>query len=177
MPQPRLRTIALLFLKIGNLTFGGGDPAMAALQSEFIRREWMSSERYGLIYSLARITPGTNILALSAGAGWDLAGWSGAIFVVLAVSVPTSVLVALLTAGFDSFTSNRLAMAAISGVIAAAVGIMAAGAYLLIKPHLRRRALKTCVIACAAFLLAAQFKMTPIQIFVLAALAGAFWRA
>ena len=177
MSQPSLRSVTSLFLKIGNLTFGGGDPTMAALQSEFVKREWMTSERYGLIYSLARITPGTNVLALCAGSGWDLAKWPGALLAVLAVSVPTSILVALLSAGYDSWISHRLAIAAISGVIAGAIGIMAAGAYILLKPHLRARTIKTATIACLAFLLAARLKMTPIQILALAAAAGAVWHA
>ena len=59
-----------LFLRVGNLTFGGGDPTMSALYAELVtNRRWMSNETYGLIYALARITPGTNMLAFCAAAG------------------------------------------------------------------------------------------------------------
>ena len=53
---------------------------MAALQSELVTRHgWLSREKYGLVYGLARITPGTNILAFCAGTAWELKGWPGAI--------------------------------------------------------------------------------------------------
>src|SRR5579872_3489231 len=59
-----------IFLRVGNLTFGGGDPTMAALQSELVHtRGWLTAEQYALIYGLARITPGTNLLAFSAASG------------------------------------------------------------------------------------------------------------
>jgi len=69
MPPASLKQLAWIFLRVGNLTFGGGDPTMAALQSELVAgRRWLDEEQYGLIYGLARITPGTNLLAFSAAA-------------------------------------------------------------------------------------------------------------
>ena len=69
MPQVSLKRLTWIFLRVGNLTFGGGDPTMAALQSALVHaRRWLDEEEYGLIYGLARITPGTNLLAFSAGA-------------------------------------------------------------------------------------------------------------
>src|SRR5678815_5612358 len=63
-----LRRFALLLLRVANLTFGGGDPTMAALHRELVvKRGWLPPDRYGLIYSLARATPGTNLLAFCAG--------------------------------------------------------------------------------------------------------------
>ena len=77
MPQPSLRRLTSIFFRVGNLTFGGGDPTMAALQSELVAtRRWLDEEQYGLIYGLARITPGTNLLAFCAAAGWLIAGWA-----------------------------------------------------------------------------------------------------
>ena len=70
MPRPTLSELAWVFLRIGNTTFGGGDPTLAALQVEFVdRKKWLSAEDYGLAFSLARITPGTNIIAFCTGAG------------------------------------------------------------------------------------------------------------
>src|SRR6185503_16479445 len=84
-----LRRLVLLFLRVGNLTFGGGDPTMAALQRELVvSREWISAERYALIFGLARATPGTNLLAFTAGVGWQLARWRGALLAVVAGSIP-----------------------------------------------------------------------------------------
>lgn len=69
MIAPWLGPLTALSLRIGNLTFGGGDPAMAALQRELVeRRQWLTQEDFTLIWSLSRVTPGTNVVACFAGA-------------------------------------------------------------------------------------------------------------
>src|ERR1700719_4180292 len=61
MERANWRNVSWLYTRIGSTTFGGGDPTMAALQGELFARKWLDRERYGLIYALARATPGTNI--------------------------------------------------------------------------------------------------------------------
>ena len=36
MPPVSLKRLTWIFVRVGNLTFGGGDPTMAALQSELV---------------------------------------------------------------------------------------------------------------------------------------------
>jgi len=151
---------------------------MAALQSELvISRRWLGLEKYGLIYGLARITPGTNLLAFCAGAGWQTLGWLGAVLAVLAVTVPAGVAVVFLTIGYEQWKSNALAMAAIGGIIAAAIGMMATSAWQLLAPQIRSQTwLRAVVIATLAFVLSLRFSIAPIQVLAIAALAGIFWR-
>src|SRR5579884_1999136 len=59
-----LKRLAILHFRVGNMTFGGGDPTLAALHSELVGvRKWITVDQYGLVFALARITPGTNLLA------------------------------------------------------------------------------------------------------------------
>src|SRR6266851_9129773 len=107
MPPASLKQLSWIFLRVGNLTFGGGDPTMAALQSELVAtRHWLDEEQYGLIYGLARITPGTNLLAFCAAAGWLIVGWAGSVLGVLAVTLPSAIVVVLLTAGYQAWSGN-----------------------------------------------------------------------
>lgn len=173
-----LSRFALLFLRVGNLTFGGGDPTMAVFHRELVvSRKWVAPERYGLIYSLARATPGTNLLAFCAGIGWQLARWKGALVAVLSVSIPCSAAVVWFTYAYTLWRSNTLAMSAIGGMLAAAVGMMSAAAFQLIrsgwKPGNRVRAM---VILAAAFWLSFVLSVPPIQVLGLGALAGLIWR-
>jgi chromate transporter len=173
--------MAVLFLRAGTLTFGGGNPTMAALYNDLVSaRGWITAEQYGLVYALARLTPGTNLLAFGAGVAWQISGWSGAVLAVLAMSVPAAACTVLLTIGYDTWKQNAIAMSAIAGVLAASVGLMASSAWQLIGPHLTarnwRRALRAFVIATVALLLALKFQMPPIQVLLLAALAGFFWQ-
>jgi chromate transporter len=171
--------LTALFLRICNLTFGGGDPTMAALQRELLdRRGWITQEQYGLTYSLARITPGTNMLAFCAGTAWHVAGWWGAVLAVLASTLPSAALVVWLTYEYGVVQRNPLAMGAIDGIIASAVGMMAAGAWQLALPHLKRGMwLRTVVLVTASAALGMFTSRSPIEILALAALVGAFWRA
>jgi chromate transporter len=173
-----LYRLFLIFLRVSNLTFGGGDPTMAALHAELVAaRGWLSGEKYALIFALARITPGTNLLAFCAGAGWALSGWAGAVLSVLAATLPSAVVVLFLAVGYEAWKSNALAMAAIAGSLAAAVGMMATGAWQLLWPHLgSRRWWRTAIVFGASLLLSLKFSLSPIQVLALAAITGLLWR-
>ena len=175
---PRMTAV---FVRVGNLTFGGGDPTMAALYSELVAaRRWLAPETYGLIYALARITPGTNMLAFCAGAAWEMAGWAGALLAVLAAALPSALCVVLLTLGYQAWKQNAVAMAAIAGTLAAAVGLMATSAWQLLAPSLAtrnwRRAVRALAVAGAAVWLPLRFGVTPVAGLGLAAVAGFLWR-
>jgi chromate transporter len=172
-----LRALALLFLRIGNLTFGGGDAITALLQRELVhKRGWLTLDQFGLAQSLARVTPGTGILAFCAAAAWMLLRWAGAICAVLAVSVPSTVLVVLLTWGFTSLSGSAIALAMLTAILAAAVGMMWAAAGLLVRPQLRARAwLRTTVLVAGAFAALWKWSISPLQVLAMAGLVGFFW--
>ncbi len=177
MSGPSTGGFAALFLRIGNLTFGGGDPALAAFQRELVdRRQWLSPELCSLAYSLARVTPGTNILAFCAAAGWQLLRWRGALLGVLAVSVPSAMLAVWLTWAYESWKSLALVNAVVGGTVAAAVGMMAAGALWLVRPFLGRgNRLRALVLVTASAALAGLLAIPPIPILAMAALTGLLW--
>jgi len=181
MVPASLARIAMLFLRAGTLTFGGGNPTMAALYNDLVAaRRWITAEQYGLVYALARLTPGTNLLAFGAGIAWQMEGWRGATVAVLAMSAPAAVCAVWLTIGYDAWKQNAVAMSAIAGVLAASVGLMASSAWQLIGPHLSahnwRGTLRALVIASGALFLALKIQMPPIQVLLLAALTGFFWQ-
>ena len=109
MARPRLTDVTRLFARVGVTVFGGGDPTIAILQREFYRRDWLSPEKFAIAFGLARLTPGTNVLAFCAAAGWYILGLGGALAAVLAITIPASVLVVWLTRAYDLTAHNRLA--------------------------------------------------------------------
>ena len=172
---PPLAPLAQVFLKIGNLTFGGGGPTIAAFQRELVsRREWLTREQFALAYALSRITPGTNLFAFCTCAGALLRGFAGALTALMAASVPSCLLVAILTAGFDSASRFSLAAVAIDGAVAASVGILVASSWSIIAPYVTRaNALRTALLAGASFGLS--LIASPLLVLGLAAVAGWFW--
>jgi chromate transporter len=177
--DPTLGRLAGVFLRIGNTTFGGGDPTMAALQRELIERQhWITPDDYAVAYSLARITPGTNILAFCAAVGARILGLRGAIAAVAAVTLPSAALAMLLTQGYESWRTNAMAMAAFAGTAAAVAGMMWASVWLLVRPHLSRslKCVRVVLFFGGAFLAAWKFGVTPVPIIAVAALAGFLWK-
>jgi chromate transporter len=177
--KPTLAQLTGTYGRIAAFTFGGGDPTMAALQTELVRnRGWLRPETYSLAYGLARVTPGTNMLAFTAGSAWALAGWTGAIAAVLATAGPSAVLVVMLSLGYDAIRMHPRAMAAVAGTLAAAVGLMVASAWQLVSGHMRSRdwrmALRALVFAGGALALT-QIGVTPVQVIAMAAVGGLLW--
>jgi chromate transporter len=178
MHSANWQSLGWLYTRIGSTTFGGGDPTMAALQSEIFARKWVDREQYGLVYALARATPGTNILAFCAGTGWLALGALGSILGVVGASFASAIIVTFLTAGYVVWRENPWAMSAINGMLAAATGLMGVAAWSLLQPQFRPgKWVRALVIFSAALLLTLQFGLTPIQVLGLAALSGALWPA
>ena len=184
MPRPTLAQLTGVFFKVGNTTFGGGPPTMAALQRVFVGRfHWITNEEYGLAYALARLTPGTNVMAFCAATGWQILGWAGAFAGALALTLPSAVIAVIITVGYETWRTNALALAAINGTIAGVAGMMLATVYSLVRPHTAgfrgrgfQRTLRAIVIAGGAFLLLWKFHFNPLQIIAMVAVVGLLWQ-
>src|SRR6185369_17129588 len=114
--SPSLKKLTEIFFRIGNTTFGGGYVTIGMLGRELVEtRRWISSEKFDLAFALARVTPGTNIIAFCAAIGALICGLAGAVAAVIALTAPSAVLAVLIVQGFESWQGNRVAMAAIAG--------------------------------------------------------------
>jgi chromate transporter len=176
MARPRLSAVSSLFFRVGVTVFGGGDPTIAILQREFYRRDWLTPEKFAIAFGLARLTPGTNVLAFCAATGWYILGIGGALAAVLANTIPAAVLVVWLTRAYDLTAHNRLAQSIANALLAAAVGTMIGAALWLVRSQCKPgRWLKPIAISTGAFLLAFIVKLSPLQVIGIAVVAGFFW--
>lgn len=174
----RLRQIAAIYFRVGNTTFGGGDPTIMGLRKELVEnRAGLTADQFALSYSLSRATPGTNILAFCAASGWQLRGWPGALIGVTTVAVPSALLAVLVAGAYQAWMANPYGRGAIYGTLAAAVGLMFAGAWFLMRPHVKRGLLaRTAIFVIGAFALTWWAGFSPLQVIGVAAVAGALWR-
>ena len=176
MPRPRLMETARLFFRVGATAFGGGDPTIAILQREFYRRDWLSPDQFSIAFGLARLTPGTNVVAFCAAAGWYLMGVLGAIIAVLGLTIPSSVLVIWLTRAWELGVDYPVARAVIGAMVAAAVGTMIGAAVMLVRQQCSKRTwISPILIAAGAFVLFRVFGLSPLQVIAIAAVTGFFW--
>jgi chromate transporter len=176
---PTLGRLGRVFFRIGNTTFGGGSPMIAAVQRDLIERQgWITQDDYGLAYAMARITPGTTVLAFCAAIAARVLGVPAAIVAVLVVTFPSAVLAVLLTQGYETWRTNPTVMAAVAGTVAAVAGMMWASVWLILRPHFGGgwRALRIAIFAGGAFLAAWKFGVTPVPVIGISALIGFFWK-
>ena len=156
------------FARAGNLTLGGGQPMIAELERRVITtRRWLPPEDFGLLYSIARITPGTNILAFIAATAARIQGpWGGALAVV-AASLPAALVIWLMTVFFDAWSNNPWVATAMAGAMAAVVALIASSAWQLLKPFRKNP------LALILFLAGLANVASPVTILLTAALLGA----
>jgi chromate transporter len=170
-----LPEIANAFSRYGNFTLGGGSATVAVLHREILdKRRWLSDDSFALCFALARLTPGTNLLAFCTAVGWLLRGISGAVIALLAASIPCTVIVAVATALLSRWQENHWAQAAIHGAIAAAVAITVKTCWTIAHPHFRPGTrFRVSLIAAAAFLLYVWARLPAIDVLLLAGVVGA----
>ena len=168
-----------IFFRIGNTTFGGGYVTIGMLGRELVdTRRCISSDKFDLAFALARITPGTNLIAFCAAIGEIIGGLWGAIAAVLAVTVPSAVVAVLFIYGFEAWQANPVAMAAIGGTVAAVAGMMWSTIWTILRPHVGGsvRNLQVGLIAGGAFLASWYFGVTPLPIIAAGTFIGFLWK-
>jgi chromate transporter len=179
--RPTLRKATWPFLWFGNTTFGGGYITMMVLGRELVDRlKWITRKDFELAFALARVTPGTNIIAFCAATGMMLRGWAGAFAAVLAVTAPSAALAVLLMQGFESWQGRPLVMAGLAATVAAVTGAMWSTVWMLTRPHVgsivrRWKSNLRAVAFMGGAFLAARLGVTPIPIIVGALVFGYLW--
>jgi chromate transporter len=173
---PKLRAIASVFARYANTTFGGGSATIAVLKQQVVaKRRWLSEPEFELNYALSRLAPGTNLLAFCTAAGWTSRRWPGALVALAASSLPCSLLVVLVTMFFDQLHGSAWFHAALSGALAAAVAIMVSTAWVFAEPHVKAAPVKAAIVVPCTAVLALVPQLTPVQILLLAGVAGLLW--
>lgn len=173
-PTRRLSEIADVFIRYANLTLGGGSATTAVIHREIVeKRNWVTDNQFILSFALARLTPGTNLLAFCVGIGWILRRLPGAIVALLASSVPCTLLILVITILFVRLEDYPMAQAAMQGAVAVAVAITVKTCWTIAHPHYKPGArVRVIVIAGTAFVLHVALGVSAIQVLLGAAVVG-----
>lgn len=174
VPPQRIFAIADLFARYANFTLGGGSATVGTLHRELLeKRHWIDAAEFEVCFALARLTPGTNVLAFCAGVGWRLRGFPGALAALLAASLPCAFMVTIATMLLSRWQANHWIQAATQGAIAAAVAITVRTVWVIIHPYFQLHSrLRVLLIGAAAFSAYVFLSLPPIEVLVLAAVVG-----
>lgn len=124
-----------VYLKIGLFGFGGGYAMLSLIQEEVVHKHhWLTMQEFTDIVAISQMTPGPIGINSATYIGYTVTGsvW-GSILATVAVSLPSFVLVLLISLSFAKFRQNKHVDAVFTGIRPAAVGLIAAAALLLIN--------------------------------------------
>jgi len=120
-----LGRIFLSFLKIGSVVFGSGYVLLAFLQTEFVQRlHWLTDKQLIDAVAVGQFTPGP-VFTTATFIGYVVAGWRGATVATIGIFLPGFVLVAALGPLIPRLRRSAMASAALEGVVAGSLALMA----------------------------------------------------
>ena len=124
-----LLSLASVFYRTGSLVFGGGHVVLPLLQAEVVDRGWLDRDTFLAGYGAVQALPGPLFsFAGFAGAAQHVAkgGWVGGLIAVTAIFLPSLLLIAGVLPFWDRLKVRAEARAALAGVNAVVVGLLAA---------------------------------------------------
>lgn len=128
------QTLAIVdaFYRAGSLVFGGGHVVLPLLQTEVVPTGWVGEEVFLAGYGATQAMPGPLFtFAAFLGASMNAAptGWTGGMIALIAIFIPSFLLVIGALPFWESLRQNLRTQAALSGVNAAVVGLLLAALY------------------------------------------------
>lgn len=120
------------FYRAGAIVFGGGHVVLPALQAEVVSRNLVSADAFLLGYSLAQAVPGplfTFAAFLGAMLPEPLSGWSGGILALVAIFLPSFMLLMTAMPFWAILKRHAIAHVILAGINASVVGILLATLY------------------------------------------------
>lgn len=123
----RLRDLAVLFLKLGAISFGGPAAHIALIEAEIVRRrQWVTRQQFLDMVGAANLIPGPTSTELAITVGFARAGWMG-----LTVAGVSFILPAALVTGafawayvrFGALPQTALVLAGIKPAVIAVIAI------------------------------------------------------
>ena len=163
-----------VFYRVGSLVFGGGHVVLPLLQAAVVPQGWVSNDAFLAGYGAAQAVPGPLFtFAAYLGAVMTLApnGWVGAILCLVAIFLPSFLLVIGALPFWENLRRRTGARAALAGVNAAVVGLLLAALYNPIWT-VGIKSAGDFILASAAFLLLFMWRTPPWLVVVLSAAAG-----
>jgi chromate transporter len=120
------------FFRVGSLVFGGGHVVLPLLQTEVVGPGWVTNEQFVAGYGAAQAVPGplfTFAAYLGVAMGPEPNGWAGVFLSLVAIFLPSFLLVAGALPFWDFLRSVPVFQSALKGVDAAVVGLLLTALY------------------------------------------------
>ena len=162
------------FYQAGSLVFGGGHVVLPLLQASVVPPGWVSNDTFLAGYGAAQAVPGplfTFAAFLGVAMPLPVGGWGGGIVMLLAIFLPSFLLVAGALPYWETLRQRDGIQRAMGGINAAVVGVLGAALYDPVwTSAIHSKA--DFALALAAYGMLVFGKVSPVLVVGLAALAG-----
>jgi chromate transporter len=120
-----LREVALLFLRLGTIGFGGPAAHSAMMHDEVVkRRKWLDEERFLDLIGATNLIPGPNSTEMAIHLGYLRAGWGGLILGGACFILPAMLIVTLLAWVYKTYGSTPQVGSLLYGVKPVVIAIV-----------------------------------------------------
>jgi len=166
-----LRELALVFLKLGTIAFGGPAAHIAMMEDEFVRkRQWLTRADFLDRLAAANLIPGPSSTELAIFIGQEKRGWRGLIVAGSCFILPAALIVSLIAAAYVRFGSLPQMAGILYGIKPAVIAIVLQALWNLGRTAAKTRLLVVIGMAAAVLNL---LGVGPLLVLVFAALASA----
>jgi chromate transporter len=148
----RLVALILTFAPLSLVAFGGGQAIVADIQHQTVSvHGWLTGQQFTDVFAISRAAPGPSTLIVAL-IGWQVAGFWGALVGILAIFIPSSLLVYALGSWWIRHRGSTWTAAVERGLAPVAVGLIFAGAVAVMQAS-EVNALRLGTVLAAALLL------------------------
>lgn len=128
-----LLALAAAFLRVGLLAIGGSTGVLAELEHQLVQEHhWLSANEFADSFALGQLTPGPALLMVGF-AGYRIAGIAGAVVSMIAIFLPSALLMCVAIANWQLLRHSPWLTAMRRGLSAVAFGLTAAGAFSIVR--------------------------------------------
>ncbi|MEV4807735.1 chromate efflux transporter [Nonomuraea sp. NPDC049421] len=128
------REVALLFLKLGTIAFGGPAAHTAMMRDELVRRRgWVTDERFADLMGATNLIPGPNSTELAIHLGHDRAGRRGLILAGACFILPAALIVTALAWAYVTYGRTPAVEGILYGIVPVVIAIIAHALFGLLR--------------------------------------------
>ncbi len=169
--EPSLGEIALVFLKLGTIAFGGPAAHLAMMEEEFVRRrQWITEAEFLDRLATANLIPGPSSTEVAIFVGQLKRGWRGLIVAGCCFIIPAAVIVSVIAWAYVRFGSLPKAEGVLYAIKPAVVAIV-----IQALGKLGRTGVRTALLAVIAVLavVLSLLEVSPVMVLLAAGLVSA----
>jgi chromate transporter len=160
------------FIRASSLHVGAA-AAAAALRRDLVDSGRLPSGAFDEAYAVARVTPGTNLLAMYVLLGERFAGWRGAITALGVGAFVPALIVVLLGAAYVTYSDHLIVREVMQGARAGALAVFAWAIVRLVRPQIQQHRRRGVAIAFGTLLIALALPIPQFMILLIAGAVGA----